>query len=49
MKTTGKLWAEFGQWIEAGKNEEIFSTTGQFEVDGLNYYVMKTDYNEFSF
>lgn len=48
MKTTGKLWAEFGQWIEAGKNEEIFSTTGQFEVDGLNYYVMKTDYNEFS-
>lgn len=48
MKTTGKLWAEFGQWIEAGKNEEVGSMTGMFEVDGLNYYVMKTDYNEFS-
>lgn len=48
MKTTGKLWAEFGQWIDAGKNEEMGSMTGMFEVGGLNYYVMKTDYNEFS-
>lgn len=48
MKTTGKLWAEFGQWIEAGKNEEVGSMTGMFEVDGLNYIAIKTDENEFA-
>lgn len=42
------LWSAFNQEVENGRNEEVGSTTPLFEVDGENYYVMKTGEDEFA-